>query len=161
MPAFGEGLQLSVTGSTHDGWGVRKSDAPEVHARLVKRINEKILKARKKIVETESYYLDDAEAAVIAYGFTARSSLYAVKALRKEGRKIGLLRLKTLWPFPGEEIQAVGKGVQKFIIPEMNLGQVAGEARKVFCGDVFSYAQTNGEVIGPEEIIAFVRRIGS
>ena len=88
-------------------------------------------------------------------------SLYAVKALRKEGKKIGLLRLKTLWPFPGEEIQEVGEKVQKFIIPEMNLGQVAGEARKVFRGDVFSYSQTNGEVIGPEEIIAFTRRIGS
>jgi 2-oxoglutarate ferredoxin oxidoreductase subunit alpha len=161
MPAFGEGLQLSVTGSTHDGWGVRKADSPEVHAKLVKRINEKILKARKSIVETESYFLEDAEAAVIAYGFTARSSLYAVKALRREGKKIGLLRLKTLWPFPGEEIQEVGKGVQKFILPEMNLGQVAGEVRKVFCGDIFSYSQTNGEVIGPEEIIAFVRRIGS
>ena len=160
MPAFGEGLQLSVTGSTHDGWGVRKADSPVVHARLVKRINEKILKARTSIVETESYFLEDAETAVIAYGFTARSSLFAVKALRREGKKIGLLRLKTLWPFPGEEIQEVGKRVRRLILPEMNLGQVAGEARKFFCGDVFSYSQTNGEVIGPQEILDFMRRIG-
>ena len=161
MPGFGEGVQLSVTGSTHDGWGVRKADSPEVHARLVKRINEKILKHRKAIVETESYFLEDSWVAVISYGFTARSSLYAVKRLRKEGMKIGLLRLKTLWPFPGEEIREVGVGLQKFIIPEMNLGQVAGEVRKYFSGEVLSCPQTNGEVIGPEEIIAQVRRVGS
>ena len=45
------------------------------------------------------------------------------------------------------------------IVPEMNLGQVAGELRKVFPGDVLSLCQTNGEVIRPEEIIEYLRRI--
>jgi 2-oxoglutarate ferredoxin oxidoreductase subunit alpha len=159
MPAFGEGERLLVTGSTHDAWGVRKTDAPEAHAKLVGRINEKILKNRAKIVETEAYFLEDSQAAVVAYGFTARSGLYAVKALRKEGKKIGLLRLKTLWPFPEEEIREAGRGLKKMIVPEMNLGQVAGELRKVFPGDVLSLCQTTGEVIRPEEIIDFLRRI--
>jgi len=40
--------------------------------------------------------LKDAEVALIAYGFTARSALYAVKNLRKDRMKVGMLRLKTL-----------------------------------------------------------------
>ena len=60
MPAFGEGERLAVTGSTHDPRGFRKTDDPDVHARLVARINEKVLRQRHCIGETESYFLEDA-----------------------------------------------------------------------------------------------------
>ena len=51
MPAFGEGERLVVTGSTHDAYGFRKTDDPEVHARLVERINQKILENRKRLLK--------------------------------------------------------------------------------------------------------------
>jgi len=159
MAAFGEGERLSVTGSTHDAYGYRKTDDPEVHARLVGRINQKILNHKRSIIETENYLLEDAEVALIAYGFTARTSLYAVKRLRKEGQKIGMLRLKTLWPFPDERVAEVGKKVKKMMVPEMNLGQVAGEVRRYVDCDVISFSQTNGEVIAPERIIGALKKI--
>ncbi len=159
MAAFGEGERLSVTGSTHDGYGFRKTDDPKVHARLVARINQKILNHKGSIIETEGYLLDDAEIALIAYGFTARTSLYVIKRLRKEGAKIGMFRLKTLWPFPDEGVAEVGRRVKAILVPEMNLGQVAGEIRKYVRCDVISLSQTNGEVIGPEFLIATLRKI--
>ncbi len=159
MPAFGEGERLLVTGSTHDAFGFRKTDDPEAHARLVDRINQKILKNRSRMVETEDYFLEDSEKAVVAYGFTARTSLYAVNHLRKEGMKIGMLRLKTLWPFPEEAVTALGKRVKKVIVPEMNLGQVAGEVKKFCSCDVISFNQTNGEVIRPETMIEVLKKI--
>lgn len=159
MAAFGEGERLSVTGSTHDGYGFRKTDDPGVHTRLVSRINQKILNHKRSIVETESYFLEDAEVALIAYGFTARTSLYAIKRLRKEGQKVGMLRLKTLWPFPDESVAEAGKRVKKIMVPEMNLGQVAGEIKKCVPCDVISLTQTNGEVIGPEFLIETLRKI--
>ena len=159
MAAFGEGERLSVTGSTHDGYGFRKTDDPKVHARLVARINQKILNHKGSIIETEGYLLDDAEIALIAYGFTARTSLYVIKGLRKEGAKIGMFRLKTLWPFPDEGVAEVGRRVKAILVPEMNLGQVAGEIRKYVRCDVISLSQTNGEVIGPEFLIETLRKI--
>jgi len=159
MAAFGEGERLSVTGSTHDAYGFRKTDDPEVHARLVGRINKKILNHKRSIIETEDYLLEDAEVALIAYGFTARTSLYAIKRLRKEGQKIGMLRLKTLWPFPDERVAEVGKKVKRIMVPEMNLGQVAGEVKRYVDCDVISLSQTNGEVIGPEFLIEAIRKI--
>ena len=159
MPVFGEGERLAVTGSTHDAYGYRKTDDPEVHARLVQRINRKILKNRSAIVETEDYFLKDAEVAVIAYGFTARSGLYTVKKLRKEGAKVGMLRLKTLWPFPEDAVRALGETVKRLVIPEMNLGQVAGEVRKYCRCDVIPIGQVNGETIPPERIEDTLRRV--
>jgi 2-oxoglutarate ferredoxin oxidoreductase subunit alpha len=159
MPAFGEGERLLVTGSTHDALGFRKTDDPEAHATLVSRINEKILKNRGEIIETEAYFLEDSEIAIVTYGFTARASLYAVNLLRKEGMKAGALRLKTLWPFPEEAVKQLGKRVKKVLVPEMNLGQVAGEVKKYCFCEVIPLGQTNGEVIQPETIIGGLKGI--
>ena len=159
MPAFGEGERLLVTGSTHDAYGFRKTDDPAVHAKLVERINDKILKNRKAIVESESHFLEDSEIALIAYGFTARTSLYVAKYLRKEGVKAGLLRLKTLWPFPEEAVKEVGQRVKRLVVPEMNRGQVAGEVRKACLCDVISVGQTDGEIIRPEVLLEALRKI--
>jgi 2-oxoglutarate ferredoxin oxidoreductase subunit alpha len=97
--------------------------------------------------------------ALIAYGFTARTSLYVVKRLRKEGSRIGLLRLKTLWPFPEEAVVGLGRKVKKVIVPEMNLGQVAGEVKKYCSCEVIPIGQIDGEVIRPETIMEVLRKI--
>jgi len=159
MPSFGEGEKLLVTGSTHDAYGFRKTDDPRAHGALVERINEKVLKSRASIVETEGYFLEDCEVCAIAYGFTARTSLYVVKQLRQEGLKAGLLRIKTLWPFPVETVAEVGKRARKVLVPEMNRGQVAGEVKKFCPCEVIPLGQSNGEIIRPERIREAMRRI--
>jgi len=158
MPAFGEGEKLLVTGSTHDSYGFRKTDDPVVQEKLVSRLNEKIINNRDKIIDCAKYYLEDARVVVVSYGFTARSSLFAVEMLRKEGRKIGMLRLKTLWPFPDGLTTDIGARAEVLFVPEMNRGQVAGEIRKYASCGVVSFTQTNGEVIYPETIVQELRR---
>jgi len=159
MPAFGEGENLLVTGSTHNDVGIRKTDDGNVHEKLVVRINNKILKHRDTIIQSEAHSLDDADVVVISYGFTARSALFAVQALRKEGKKVGLLRLKTVWPFAEQLVQDLGKKAKKILVPEMNLGQVYGEILKYADCDVVSYCQTNGEIIHPHSIMEQVRSL--
>jgi len=156
MPAFGDGANLLVTGSTHDGWGYRRVDSPAPHAELVGRINHKILDHAGEICELDARLLDDAEVAIVAYGFTGRSSLAAVKALRQKGVKAGLLRLKTIWPFPAEQVAALGNSVRWLLVPEMNMGQLAGLVRQHVNCEVVSLTQVNGEVIEPATIIETV-----
>jgi 2-oxoglutarate ferredoxin oxidoreductase subunit alpha len=159
MPSFGEGEKLLVTGSTHNEIGIRKTDDPEVHSRLVNRINKKILNNRDRITRTDSYHLEDAEVIVVSYGFTARSALFAIEQLRKEGKRVGLLRLKTIWPFADEIIHDIGQKAKKIFVPEMNSGQLIGEVMKYAPCEVIPYNQTNGEIIHPHRIINEVRRL--
>jgi 2-oxoglutarate ferredoxin oxidoreductase subunit alpha len=159
MPSFGEGEKLLVTGSTHNEIGIRKTDDPEVHSRLVNRINKKILNNRDRIIQADSYHLEDAEVIVVSYGFTARSALFAIEQLRKEGKKVGLLRLKTIWPFADEIIHDIGQKAKKIFVPEMNRGQLIGEVMKYAPCEVIPYNQTNGEIIHPHQIINEVRRL--
>jgi 2-oxoglutarate ferredoxin oxidoreductase subunit alpha len=159
MPSFGEGEKLLVTGSTHNEIGIRKTDDPEVHSKLVNRINKKILNNRDRIIQTDSYHLEDAEVIVVSYGFTARSALFAIKQLRKEGKRVGLLRLKTIWPFADEIVHDIGQKAKKIFVPEINRGQLLGEVMKYAPCDVIPYNQTNGEIIHPHTIINEVRRL--
>jgi len=131
-----------------------------VQGKLTSRLNNKILNNRDKIIDYEVHHIDDADLLVIAYGFTARSALFAIEELRREGKKIGLLRLKTLWPFADKMVKDIGARIKKIFVPEMNRGQIAGEVMKYVCGDVVSYGQTNGEVIHPETIVEQIRRLG-
>lgn len=153
MPSFGEGEKLLVTGSTHNEWGFRKTADPAVQQKLVKRLSDKILFNQDKIIKTEGHFLEDAEICIIAYGITARASLKAVKVLRERGIKAGLLRLKTLWPFPKKKISELSARVKKLIVPEMNLGQVVREVERVAECEVVKLSKVNGEVITPTEIV--------
>jgi 2-oxoglutarate ferredoxin oxidoreductase subunit alpha len=159
MPSFGEGEKLLVTGSTHNEIGIRKTDDPEVHSKLVNRINKKILNNRESIIQTDSYHMEDAEVIVVSYGFTARSALFAIEQLRKEGKRVGLLRLKTIWPFADKIIHDIGQKAKKIFVPEMNRGQIIGEVMKYAPCEVIPYNQTNGEIIHPHRIINEVRRL--
>ncbi len=159
MPSFGEGESLTVTGSTHNEFGVRKTDDPAVQETLVGRLNNKILNHRDKIVQSESYYLDDADVIVVAYGFTARSAFFAVDQLRKTGKKAGLLRLKTIWPFADTLIKNISSLGKTLFVPEMNSGQIYGEIQKYADCKVVPYNQTNGRIIHPKDIIEHIERI--
>jgi 2-oxoglutarate ferredoxin oxidoreductase subunit alpha len=159
MPAFGEGENLLVTGSTHDERGFRKVDHPEIHARLVERIHRKIEAGRGDLVDLQAEAMDGAELAVVAYGFTARSAVAAVKAARRRGVRIGFLRLRTLWPFPDRELREALSGVKKVLVPEMNRGQAAMLVRACTGTEVVTYSQTNGRPIELETIEAEIARL--
>ena len=159
MPAFGEGEKLLITGSTHDEFGIRRITDPVLQEKLVHRLHDKIRNHRREIIQYENHYLEDATIAVVCYGFTARSSLFAVEKLRDKGKKIGVVRLKTLWPFPEELISDIGSKMKKILVPEMNMGQVVGEVMKYACCEVIPYSQANGEIISPGTIIEQLRRL--
>ena len=52
----------------------------------------------------EEYRMDDAEAAVVVIGSSAGTGKDAVDALREEGKKVGLIKLRVFRPFPMEEL---------------------------------------------------------
>jgi 2-oxoglutarate ferredoxin oxidoreductase subunit alpha len=158
MPSFGEGANLLVTGSTHDSWGFRKTADSAVQARLTERLVRKVKDFKWEVVETETHFLDDAAVGVVAYGFTARAAFRAVKTLRSQGIKAGLLRLISIWPFAEEAIAELGKQCRVIFVPEMNRGQVASELKKYTSTPVIPLPKTNGEVIEPGEIVEGIRR---
>jgi len=158
MPRFGDGYQLLVTGSTHRPTGLR-DHSPLYHQMKVNRMREKILRARHEIADTVEVELEDAEVAVISFGASARPSFSAVERARGEGVKAGLLRLRTLWPFPEKEVSELADGVDALLVVEMNAGKMVREVERVACGraEVASIAKIGGVLPTVEEIRKAIR----
>jgi 2-oxoglutarate ferredoxin oxidoreductase subunit alpha len=83
-----------------------------------------------------------------------------VLALRKEGMKVGLLKLATLWPFPRVAVESLPEQVQDLVVPEMNMGQLYREVVRVGHGRfrVRKVSRIDGELITPQEIIYGLKR---
>lgn len=126
MPSFGEGYRFVVTSTSHNEKGDAMMTA-DTHYKLVRRINEKILRDRDKLTRIETQYMDDADVAVVAYGTPARGALRAVKVAREAGIKAGYVRLITLWPFNEQHVRKVLEGVRQVVVVELNMGQMERE----------------------------------
>jgi 2-oxoglutarate ferredoxin oxidoreductase subunit alpha len=160
MPRFGEGHRLLVTGSTHRPTGVRDY-SPRYHQLKVNRIRGKILQAEGEIRDVVEVDLDDAKVAVISFGASARPSYGAVKKARGDGLKAGLLRLRTLWPFPEGLVSDLAENVDAILVVEMNVGKLVREVERIVCGraQVVSVAKIGGVLPSVDEICQAIRGV--
>ena len=92
----------------------------------------------------EDMFLDDAKIILVAYGTMARIAKSVVKRLRDKGKKVGLIRPITLWPFPDKIFKRITINHKRLTILaiEMSYGQmledvklsVEGKAKVEFLG---------------------------
>jgi 2-oxoglutarate ferredoxin oxidoreductase subunit alpha len=160
MPKFGQGYRLQVTGSSHRPNSVRDYN-PKVHGDIIRRIMKKITQAEPKIRDVAKFNLDDAKIGVVSFGASARPSYGAVKKTREEGIKAGLLRLKTLWPFPEEEFTKLANQVDAILVVEMNAGKLVREVQRVACGEtkIASLTRLGGVTPTQGDIAQEIRRL--
>jgi len=134
--------------------------------------NWKLMRKYERIsreeVRWESYFTDDAKMIVVAFGIAARIAKGAIKRLREEGVKVGLLRPISLWPFPSRVIKDISKKVKHFFVFEMNMGQMVEDVRLALdgSGEVHFYGRPGGVILTPLEIARVIssryyqRRLG-
>lgn len=92
-------------------------------------IRKKYDTIQEQEVRFEAQNIDDAEVILVAYGLSARVAKAAMRSARKAGIKAGCIRPITLWPFPAKAIADAAKGDRKFLVIEMNLGQMVEDVR--------------------------------
>ncbi len=160
MAAFGEGFKFHVTGLMHDEFGFPTNDS-ETSDRLLRRIMSKVSDNVDDIVMYDEEYMEDAELVVLAYGGTYRSARSAVKKARGLGLKVGLFKVKTIWPAPEKQIREISKKVDKILIPELNLGQYGLEVERIVSGqsNIYRLNKVTGEVITTDEILTKIREV--
>lgn len=162
IPDFGTGYRYHITGLFHDETGF-----PTASGTMIQGVSERLLSKveanREEMTYVEYFCMDDAEIAIVAYGCVGRSARAAVKAARARGLKVGMLRLVTIWPFPEHIVKAVAEKTPRFVVAEMNLGDVANEVRRVTRGAV-QVTQVNrhdGQLITPGQILSGIEGVVS
>jgi 2-oxoglutarate ferredoxin oxidoreductase subunit alpha len=158
MAHAGEGYKVHMTGLTHDERGY-PALTPEAHDKLVNRLVDKIRLNAADIEMYEEFGTEDADTIVISFGCTSRSARQAVNQARSEGMKCGFLRLITVWPFPETRIRELIKRgkVKRFIVPEINLGQVRREIERLTHLPVLRLNHAGGAMPVPNAILELIR----
>ena len=157
---FGEGYHIHVTGLINDETGFPVG-SPKVTEESIRRLHEKIERAGEEIIHTESYFMDDAEYAVVSFGGTARTAYEAVREARADGRKVGLVRLMTIWPFADKVIAELAAKVKGIVVAELNYGQIVHEVRRATKGacPVSLCGKYNMRAFEPGEILASINEM--
>ena len=139
--------------------GVNVITSLELDPAMMEQRNIALQQKYQRIEEAEVRYetlqTDDADFLIIAFGSAARISLKAVEVLRQEGRKVGLFRPITLWPFPEKEIRGLSRQVKGILVVEINAGQMIYDVR-LACGDnlpIRHYGRQGGIIPDPEEVV--------
>jgi len=160
VPEFaraGDGYRFHTTGLTHDHRGYPDMSAA-CQTVCVTRIVDKIRKNADEIVRYDQEQLDGADVVVVCYGITARVARMGVEMARKEGVKVGVIRLVVVWPFPETLIADLAKQVKGFVVPEINLGQMVLEVERCAAGNAKSILvpHPGGGVHDPKDICAAI-----
>lgn len=112
--------------------------------------------------DSEEYLLADADVGLVAYGICARIAQGAVDAARAEGLKVGLLRPKTLFPFPKDALKAfVERGNKQLVCVEMSNGQMRDDVKlAIDCAcPVHLVNRMGGNLVTQEQIMNQLRKI--
>ena len=154
MANFGEGYRYHVTGLTHDIRGFPTSREDEIGP-FIARLHRKISQHFSEIQMAEYIQTEDAEMTIVAYGCVARSAKRAVVEAREKGIKVGLLKLMTIWPFMRSAVEKVLQTSKVLIVPEMNMGQISREVKRVNRGiaKILTLNKVDGTIITPQEIL--------
>lgn len=160
MASFGEGYRYNITGLFHDETGFPSNSTDNANIQL-ERLMGKISNNLSDILDYEEYNLDNSKSLIISYGSTARTVKSAIKEMKKENVEVGLLRLKTIWPFPEDRVRELSEKYDNILVCEMNLGQISQEVERVVQGNskVTHLGRANGEVLTPEEISSKVKEV--
>ncbi len=130
----------------------------ELDSAIMEKNNERFQRTYALIEQNEvryqSYYTDDCDYLIVAFGSVARICLKSIEEARKEGIKVGLVRPITLWPFPYEVIAEVASHVKGVLVVELNAGQMIQDVRLAVGRrmPVFHFGRMGGIVPDPLEV---------
>lgn len=153
----GERLTRYTT-STHDERAYLTTDTRKI-GRFIEHLDRKI---SARADELERVVWDPQEGArdlIVSYGSTARSAREVVATVRARGDKLAHLVIHSLWPLPERALRRALEGVDRVIVPEMNLGLYRQEVERLAAGkaEVIGVNRMDTKLITPAQILQEAR----
>jgi 2-oxoisovalerate ferredoxin oxidoreductase alpha subunit len=160
-------LPAAVKKGTRKAWAVygdresRRNVVTSIYMRqqvlsdLNLKLQAKYRRLEQELVEYEEIETADAEVVFVAFGISARICFSALQRLRQRGCRAGMLRPKTLFPFPRKRLAALAAGAKKFIVVELNNGQMADDVELAVAGrtPVLRYNWFGGFIPSADELV--------
>lgn len=124
-------------------------------------LEQKFNKITANETRFEAYDIEDADIILVAFGVSARVAKAAAKRARLKGVKAGCIRPITLWPFPEKVISDNARIGKKFLVIEMNLGQMVEDVRLAVNGKcpVHFHGKAGGVTVNEDEVLEEIMKL--
>ncbi|MBV8748522.1 MAG: 2-oxoacid:acceptor oxidoreductase subunit alpha [Candidatus Eremiobacteraeota bacterium] len=142
IPGVPGGMHLAP-GSEHNDAGVITENARN-RARMMEKRMHKLVAMRDELPRALLHGIADADVAIIGYGANRGPIAEAVDRLAAAGVPTRFLQLRTLWPFPDDEIKDFVRGAQHVFVVENN-----------YTGQLMQLIRA---VVGPLDVLHGVRK---
>lgn len=90
-------------------------------------LQEKYNEIKEKEARAEKYQTEDAEIILVSYGTMSRVVRGVVDTFRAGGKKVGMIRPQTLWPFPVKAFN--NPHCKMYVSIEMSMGQMVDDVK--------------------------------
>jgi 2-oxoglutarate ferredoxin oxidoreductase subunit alpha len=145
-------------GLEHRIGGIEKQDVtgnvnyePANHEHMIRTRAQKVANIAQTIPDLEVEGDADGDLLVIGWGGTYGSIATAVQRARRKGKKVGQVHFRYLNPFP-KNTADVFKRFKKFLVPELNCGQLLLLLRGMFLIDAKGHNKVQGRPFLVSEI---------
>ena len=162
IPGVPGGMHLAA-GSEHNEAGVITENARN-RARMMEKRMGKLEAMRDELPRALVHGVADADVAIVGYGANRGPIAEAVDRLGAAGVPVRFLQLRTLWPFPEDDIRQFVRGAQHVFVVENNYGgQLLRLIRSVVgpLDALHGVRKYDGRPFRPIEIIEAVRRVAA
>ena len=156
LPGVTGALQV-VNSYEHDeyGFGAAGENADTRIAQNEKRMRK--LRLAAEIVPPPAFFgvpASDADISIIVFGTTKQPALQAMEWLERDGVKVALMQIVTIWPFPEEAVTAFLDASGRTMVVEGNFtGQLEGLIRQECLRPVgWHLRRYDGRPFSPEQI---------
>ena len=130
------------------------------HASWQQEVRAAVDRSRKHTIPLLDGLIDDEgdgrEILLVASGTAVSQGREAIRLLEEEGIKVGLVKIKTLRPFPTEELRKATKHAKHILVPEFNVAGWLGREIKAILPDndrVILGPKVGGGMTLPSEVI--------
>ena len=117
-------------------------------------------------VRYDAWNVDDADIVLVAFGLSARIASKVMDVMRDNGKKVGLVKPLTLWPYPSQILNDLADKAKGFFVMELNAGQMVEDVKLAVNGkrEVGFYGRMGGMIYSPDEVVeqveAFAAKLG-
>lgn len=142
-----------ISYATHASW------QQEIRA-AIERSRKHTIRLIGGLIEEEN---SDADILIVSSGTAVAQGREAIRLLAEEGIRVGIVKVKTLRPFPHEEIRQATKNAKLIFVPEFNVvGWMAREIKAVIPDNhrvIDGPHVAGGMTMPPEVIVEEIKKV--
>jgi 2-oxoglutarate ferredoxin oxidoreductase subunit alpha len=118
IPSMKNGIHM-VESNEHDEKGYREEETGN-RIRMMEKRMKKLRTVSKDLIPPKTWGNRKAKVGIISFGSTFGPIQEAMERLKEKGIQTKFLQMRTIWPFPAQQVQAFASGCGEIFVVENN-----------------------------------------